>query len=86
MVIKAPELLISDVFVFQTVNVDHNIFARLTEKGPFYPLCIKTIVDFIVVGSLEPHKLQEVHNLVAEFSDVFALSVKEVKLVTHVKY
>ena len=39
-----------------------------------------------MVGSLEPHKLQEVHDLVAEFADVFALSVKEVKPVTHIKY
>ena len=86
MVIKAPELLISDVFVLQTVNVNHNIFTRLTEKGPFYPPCIQKIIDLIAVGSLEPHKLQEVHDLVAEFTNIFALSVKEVKLVTHVKY
>ena len=85
-VIEAPESLIGDVFVLQTVDVDHNIFTRLTEKGPFYPLHIQKIVDSIVVGSLEPHELQEVHDLVAEFADVFALSVKEVKPVTHIKY
>ena len=85
-VIEAPELLIGDVFAHQTVNVDHNIFTRLTEKGPFYPPHIQKIVDSIVVGSLEPHELQEVHDLVAEFADIFALSVKEVKPVTHIKY
>ena len=85
-VIEAPELLISDVFALQTVDVDHNIFTRLTEKGPFYPPHIQKIVDSIVVGSLEPHELQEVHDLMAEFTDVFALSVKEVKPVTHIKY
>ena len=77
---------IGDAFMLQPVNTNHDIFTRLTEKGPFYQPRVNRIIDSIAVGTLEPHELREVHDLITKFTDVFALSVKEVKPVAHIKY
>ncbi|KIJ10423.1 hypothetical protein PAXINDRAFT_50196, partial [Paxillus involutus ATCC 200175] len=58
---------------------DNNVFTRLTEKGPFYPPRVETILEMITYGPLPPDKLQQVKDKIAEFADTFALSVREVK-------
>ncbi|KIK24176.1 hypothetical protein PISMIDRAFT_83860, partial [Pisolithus microcarpus 441] len=65
---------------------DKEVFMRLTKKGPFYPPRVQKVVETIKYRDLPADKLQQVKQLVAEFADVFALSVWEVKLVNFIKF
>ena len=80
------ELCTGDTFALHSVTDEQDIFTRLTEKGLFYPPCVQKIIESVKVGTLEPYEIQEVHSLLIEFADVFTLSVKEVKPVSHIKY
>ena len=62
------------------------VFTRLTNEGPFYPPRIQKILDTVVVGPLPEAERAQVHNLIAEFADIFALLVQEVKPVDFVKF
>lgn len=64
-----------------------NIFTRLTTHGPFYPPRVETIVNAVRYGAhLNEEQLQKSRELVAEFADVFALSIREVKPVDFIKF
>ncbi|KAI6027298.1 hypothetical protein PISMIDRAFT_76368, partial [Pisolithus microcarpus 441] len=63
-----------------------DIFTRLTEKGPFYPLHIKKIIEMVNYRPLPPELLDQAKKKVAGFADTFALSVCEVKLVMFHKF
>lgn len=80
------ELCTGDAFALHSVTDKQDIFTRLTEKGLFYPPHVQKIIESVKVGTLKPHEIQEVHSLLTEFADVFTLSVKEVKPVSHIKY
>ena len=62
------------------------IFTRLTEKGPFYPPRVNTILDTVQIGAISPDESIKVCALLCEFADIFALSVKEVKPISTTKY
>ncbi|KAG1835437.1 hypothetical protein EV424DRAFT_1270560, partial [Suillus variegatus] len=62
-------------------------FTRLTTHGPFYPPRVETIVNAVRYGAhLNEEQLQKSRELVAEFADVFALSIREVKPVDFIKF
>ena len=65
---------------------DNNIFTRLTEKGPFHPPRMDAILNAVHIGNITPEESEMVRNLLREFADVFALSVKEVKPLPSIKY
>ncbi|KIK25792.1 hypothetical protein PISMIDRAFT_96113, partial [Pisolithus microcarpus 441] len=69
-----------------TVEERDDIFTRLTERGPFYPPRVKRIVEMVSYGPLPPDLLDRAKRKVAEFADMFALSVREVKPVTFHKF
>ena len=70
-----------------TPPVSHDeIFTRLTEKGPFYPPRVNTILDTVQIGAISPDESIKVRALLREFADIFALSVKEVKPISTTKY
>ncbi|KAG1787215.1 uncharacterized protein HD556DRAFT_1247217, partial [Suillus plorans] len=55
--------------------------------GPFYPPRVETIVNAVRYGThLNEEQLQKSHELVAEFADVFVLSIREVKPVDFIKF
>ena len=62
------------------------VFTRLTNEELFYPPCIQKILDTVVVGPLPEAERAQVHDLIAEFADIFALLVQEVKPVDFVKF
>ncbi|KAF8834950.1 hypothetical protein BDN67DRAFT_875138, partial [Paxillus ammoniavirescens] len=53
---------------------------------PFYPPQIEKVVKTVIYGPVPPEKLAQVQNLVAEFADIFALSIQEVKPVKFIKF
>lgn len=59
---------------------------RLEEEGPFHPPRVEAILKAVRFGDLPPDELKQVQDLVAEFADTFALSVKEVKPVSFIKF
>ncbi|KAF8836077.1 hypothetical protein BDN67DRAFT_858603, partial [Paxillus ammoniavirescens] len=61
-------------------------FTRLSEKGPFYPPHVEKVVKMVTYGPVPLEKLAQVQNLVAEFTDIFALSIWEVKPVKFIKF
>ena len=65
---------------------DNNIFTRLTEKGLFYPPRVDAVLNAVHVGNITPEESKTVRDLIREFADVFALSVKEVKPLPNIKY
>ncbi|KAF8125034.1 hypothetical protein EV363DRAFT_1402786 [Boletus edulis] len=56
------------------------------DKGPFYPPRVKKIIDSVTIGPLATEEQNQVRNLITEFADVFALSVREVKPVDFIKF
>ena len=62
------------------------IFTRLTKEGPFYPPRVNAILDIVQIGAISPDESIKVRALIREFADVFALSVKEVKPISTIKY
>ena len=65
---------------------NNEIFTRLTDEGPFYPPRVEAILNMVQIGNITPDKLTKVCNLLQEFADVFALSIKEVKPTSPTKY
>ncbi|KAF9232043.1 hypothetical protein BU15DRAFT_81671 [Melanogaster broomeanus] len=71
---------IGDVFGEPPSIPADDIFTRTTAQGPFYPPRVQTIVEMVKYGNdLTQDQHQTLKDLVAEFADTFALSVKEVK-------
>ena len=69
------------------VSMSHDeIFTRLTEKGPFYPPRVNTILDTVQIGAISPDESIKVRALLRKFADIFALLVKEVKPISTTKY
>ncbi|KIM56847.1 hypothetical protein SCLCIDRAFT_42026, partial [Scleroderma citrinum Foug A] len=62
------------------------LFTRLTEEGLFHPPQVKKIVELVQYGPLPNDKLQCLKDKVAEFTDTFTLSVREVKPVDFIKF
>ena len=75
-----------DVSLPPPPSPNDRIFTRLTDKGPFHPSHIEAILNAIQIGNISPDETTRVHNLLCEFADVFALSVKEVKSMSSMKY
>jgi hypothetical protein len=64
-----------------------DIFTRLTMHGPFYPPRVETIVNMVRYSAhLNEEQLQKSCELVVKFTDVFALSIQEVKPVDFIKF
>ncbi|KAG0702619.1 hypothetical protein DFH29DRAFT_791935, partial [Suillus ampliporus] len=62
-------------------------FTRLTACGPFYPPRVEAIVNAVKYSPhLNEEQLRKSHELVMEFADVFALSIRKVKPVDFVKF
>ncbi|KAJ6492931.1 hypothetical protein C8R47DRAFT_1070423 [Mycena vitilis] len=60
------------------VDEDTSIFTRASE--PFKPQRVKKILDCVEIGDdLTVDQQLQIRNLVAEYADVYALSIKEVK-------
>ncbi|KAG1830254.1 hypothetical protein DFJ58DRAFT_638414, partial [Suillus subalutaceus] len=55
-------------------------------QGPFYPSRVETIVNAVMYGTHLNKEVQKSRELVAEFADVFALSIREVKPVDFIKF
>jgi len=66
----------------------HNgIFTRLTDEGPFHPPRVDAIINMVQIGDdSSPDETTGVCDLLREFADIFALSVKEVKPLSSIKY
>ncbi|KAG2738036.1 hypothetical protein P692DRAFT_20645017, partial [Suillus brevipes Sb2] len=65
----------------------NDIFTRLTTRGPFYQPRVDAIVEAVRFGShLNQEQSLQVRELVKEFADVFALSIREVKPVNFIKF
>ncbi|KAF8437659.1 hypothetical protein L210DRAFT_3345342, partial [Boletus edulis BED1] len=50
------------------------------------PPRVKKIIDSVTIGPLATEEQNQVRNLITEFADVFALSVREVKPVDFIKF
>ncbi|KAI0368531.1 hypothetical protein BV20DRAFT_948018, partial [Pilatotrama ljubarskyi] len=73
----ASENLDDSIFLVADADDTDNIFTRATD--PFKPERVKAIVDAISIGpDLTDKQRAIVRDLIAEFADCFALSVKEV--------
>ena len=59
---------------------------RLMKEEPFYPPRVNTILDTVQIVTISPDKSIKVRALIHEFADVFALSIKEVKPISTIKY
>ena len=70
-----------DVLATSILSNNDNVFTRLTDKGPYHPPRVAKILDTVTIGPLEECEKAKVRNLISEFADVFALSVREVKQV-----
>ncbi|KAG2746618.1 hypothetical protein P692DRAFT_20673037, partial [Suillus brevipes Sb2] len=65
----------------------NDIFTRLTKHGPFLPARVEAVVNAVRYGDyLTEDQRTQARALVAEFADVFALSVREVKPVDFIKF
>ena len=65
---------------------NNKIYTRLTDEGPFHLPQVEAILNAIQIGNISPDETTKVRDLLREFADVFALSVKEVKPASSMKY
>jgi hypothetical protein len=78
---------IGEVPDLSSSTLPDNIFTRLTEHGPFLAARVEAIIDSVRYGNhLTGEQRDKARALVAEFADIFALSVREVKPVDFVKF
>ena len=79
--------LIGEVPEFTSQTLTNDIFTRLTKLGPFLPARVHAVVNAVHYGErLTEPQLAKAQALVAEFADVFALSLREVKPVDFIKF
>lgn len=79
--------IIGEVPDLQSIALPDNIFTRLEERGPFWPARVEVIVNVVWYGDhLTGEQRNQARALVAEFTDMFALSVWEVKPVYFIKF
>jgi len=56
-------------------------------KDPFTPLRVDVIINMVQIGDdISPDETTRVCDLLCEFADIFALSIKEVKPLSSIKY
>lgn len=79
--------LLGEVPDLSDSTLPNDIFTRLTTRGPFYQPRVDAIVEAVRFGShLNQEQSLQVRELVKEFADVFALSIREVKPVNFIKF
>jgi hypothetical protein len=65
-----------DILDPSTLTLPKDIFTRLTEHGPFWPAQVEAIVNAVRYGEhLTEDQWAQTQALIAEFADVFTLSV-----------
>jgi len=85
--IEEQSALTGEVPDLSPLMLPKNIFTRLTEPGPFLPERVEAIVNAVRYGDqLTEEQRNQAQALVAEFADVFVLSVREVKPVDFVNF